>query len=290
MSIENKVAVITDTGSSIQPESSFAKELDVTIVPLDIKFFENGDWTSYSDADVSTEDFYSKMRASSRLPQTSGSIPGKLQKLYERFGEENRPVISIHITSRHSTVWESAILGSNLAIESFPHLLVSVIDSKTVSIPVWFLAEQAAKLANEGYPLEDITRITLETVPKMKVHVALSTFENVVKGGRLSSAAGYLGTKFQLRPIVGLVDGEIKFEGMTRTNRNAQNELVKKVEDTKEDIVKLAVIHTNFPEGAELLKESLSKIYSKEIKVYEAGPAIGVHAGEKGVAVAIQKA
>lgn len=290
MSIENKVAVITDTGSSIHPDSSLAKELGVTVVPLDIKFYENGEWVSYSDANVSTNDFYTKMHTSDKLPQTSGSIPGTLQKLYERYGKEDRPVISIHITSRHSTVWESAILASNLALENHPHLLVSVIDSKSISIPIWFLAEQAAMLANEGYPLKDITRITLETVPKTSVRVALSTFENVVKGGRLSSAAGYLGTKFQLRPILGLVDGEIKFDGLTRTNRNVQNELIKKVEDTKEDIVKLAVIHTNFIEGAELLKESLSKIYSKEIKIYEAGPAIGVHTGEKSLAVALQKA
>ncbi len=290
MSVENKVAVVIDSGSSIRPDSSLAKELDVTVVPLDIKFYENGEWFSYSDADISTEDFYSKMRSSIKLPQTSGSIPGKLQKLYEKYGEENRPVISIHITSRHSTVWESAILGSRLAIENNPHLLVSVIDSKSVSIPIWFLAEQAAKLANEGYPLKDITHITLETVPKTSVRVALSTFENVVKGGRLSSAAGFLGNTLQLKPIVGIVDGGIKFEGMTRTNHNAQNELIKKVENTKEDIVKLAVIHTNFPEGAEILKENLSKIYSKEINIYEAGPALGVHAGEKGLAVALQKA
>lgn len=290
MNIENKVAVVTDSSCSVLPESPLAKENDVSIVPLDIKFYENGNWYSVEDQKLSAAEFYQKMRSSQKLPQTSGGIPGKLYCLYDSLAKENRPIISIHITSRHSSVWESATLGKNLAKENNPHLLLEVIDSKQISLATWFLVEQAAKLAQEGYPLEDIKRQVLETIPKVGIFISLSTFENLVKGGRLTSAAGFISSKLQLRPIVGLAEGEIKKIGLARTDRNAQKELIKRIEDTKNKIIKMAIVHTNFEEGAQLIKQSLSEIFSGNISIHEAGPSLGVHAGEKAIGIAFQTA
>jgi len=290
MSIEKEVRVITDSGSSIRGESLLAKEIEVASVPLDIKFFENNNWVTYQDGEISPEEFYHKMRLSNKLPQTSGAIPGKLLKLYDSYAKEEHPIISIHITSRHSTVWESAILASNMAKEINDHLLIEVIDSKQVSLATWFLVEQAAALAKQGFPLEDIKKITLETIPKIEVFTSLHTLENLVKGGRLSSAANYLGSKLQLRPVAGIVDGEIKLQSVHHTDKKVQAELINRVERVNGEIVKLAILHTNFPEGAQILKEKLATVYPNEIGIYEAGPVLGVHIGEKGLGIALQKA
>ncbi|HSV94425.1 MAG TPA: DegV family protein [Spirochaetia bacterium] len=290
MSIENKVGIITDTGSSIRPDSQKVQELDISVVPLDIKFFENGQWISMPDTNISPNEFYTKMRSSDRLPQTSGAITGRINNLYQEIGQRHSSIISIHVTSQHSAVWESAVLGSKLALEKNPHLLIEVVDSKQVSLGIWFLVEYAAQLANEGYPLEDIKRLVLETIPKTELYVSLSTLENIVKGGRLPSTAGYLGSKLHLKPIIGLENGKLKIQNITRTNQNAQKELIKRVENTNRDITKLAIIHTNYPEGAEILRQNLAPIYSSNIRIFEAGPVLGVHAGEKAVGIAIQKA
>lgn len=287
---ENEVRVITDTGSSIRGESTLVKELEVVSVPLDIKFFENNSWVSYQDTDISPEEFYRKMRLSNKLPQTSGAIPGKLLRIYDAYAKEEHPIISIHVTAHHSSVWESAILASNMAKEINDHLLIEVIDSKTVSLATWFLVEQAAILAKQGFPLEDIKKITLETIPKVEVFTSLHTLENLAKGGRLSSAANYLGSKLQIRPIAGLVDGEIKLQSIHRTDKKTQAELINRVERINGEIVKLAIVHTNNIESAQLLKEKLSAFYSNDIGIYEAGPVLGVHVGEKGLGIALQKA
>lgn len=290
MSVENKVAVITDSGSSVLADSPLAKEYDVISVPLDIKFIENNHWINYSDGDLTPAEFYDKMRQSSKLPQTSGAITGKMLLHLEKLARENRPTISIHITSHHSTAWESAVLASKMALEKHPHLLIEILDSKQVSIATWFLVEQAAVLAQQGHSLEDIKKITLETIPKIDIFTSLNTFENVVRGGRLPGAAGFLGNKLHLKPIVGVVDGEIKFQSMSRTQKHIYHELAKRVENTKGEIIKLAIVHTNFEEGAQILKTLLSDIYSGPITIHEAGPLIGVHAGEKGLGIALQRA
>jgi DegV family protein with EDD domain len=290
------VAVITDSGSSIRPESSLAKELDVISVPLNVKFLEINaqgklDWVSYEDSDTElpSDTFYQKMAQSSKLPQTSGAIPGKLFKHYEELVAQDRPIISIHITARHSEAYGSAALASKMTKEKYPHALIEVVDGKNVSIGTWFLVELAAKLANEGYPLKDINKIVLEAIPNIHLTASLSTFKNAVAGGRLNPAAGFVGSSLHLRPTVALVSGKIEFQGVTRTAGGAQKELISRVENTKEDITKLAVVHTNFLEGAIAFRKGLAKIYSGNIGIHEAGPLLGVHTGEKCLAVVIME-
>lgn len=291
MSIENRVAVVTDSGCSQKPESSLAKERGIFIAPLEVVFFENGKEIPYPDDDhLPLSAFYDKMRLNPYLPKTSGAITGKLVHLYDSLAKEHRPIISIHLSSRHSSAWGSAILASQDSHLDHPEILIDVIDSKQVSAGVWFLAEQAAILAEQGYPLEDIKKITLETIPKIDTFTSLSTFDNIVKGGRLPGAARFLGSKLQLRPFAGIEDGEIKFQNVVRTDGHVQKEIIKRIESTDSDIVRLAILHTNFPEGAAQLKESLSRIYSKEISIIDAGPAIAVHTGERGLGISLQKA
>lgn len=290
MSIENRVAVVTDTGSSIRPDSPLVEKYQVVSIPLDIKFWEKNRWISYPDTHFTVDEFYQKMRQADKLPQTSGAISFEASQHFEKLAQENRSIISIHITSRHSVAWESALLGSQIALDKYPHLLIEVIDSKQLSIGTWFLVEQAATLAQEGYPLNDINQITLESIPKVKLTTVLSGFENVVKSGRLPKGAGYIGNKLHLKPIIEVVDGEIKLQGLARTQKSVEQVFINKLEATKNRIVKLAIIHTNFKEGADLLKQTLASLYSGEINIYEAGPVLGVNAGEGGLGLAIMEA
>lgn len=300
MNTENKPQIVSDTGCFIRREGIAPNEYGVNYAPLNISFFENGDWVSYEDTDLSPEEFYSKMRASEKLPKTSGAITGKLINLYDSAINKDQSTISIHITSKHSAVYNSATLAKSIIQEKYPqifnkkkpHLYIEVIDSKQISIAGGFLAEQAVSLANEGYPIKDICKIILETIPKTEIFTTLNSFENVVKGGRLPAAIGAIGDKLQIKPFIAIVDGEMKIikRSLTRTNKNAHKELVKRVENTQGDIIKLAVVHTNDLSGALELQKSLSQLYSGVIDIFEAGPALGVHAGEGGLGIAFQKA
>lgn len=300
MSAENKPQIITDSGCSLQNESSQVKELEVTSVPLDVSFYENGNWVTFDDSKITPLEFYNRMRQSEKLPQTSGAILNKLINVYDSHAKEEKSIISIHITSKHSAVYNSALQAKQEIQERYPQLfkgnkpplVIDIIDSQKVSIGTWFLVEQAATLASQGFPINEINRITLETVPKIDLFVTLSTFDNVVKGGRLPRAVGYIGDKLQLKPFLTLTNGELNLikHSTTRTNSHAQRELVKHVENISGEVIKLSIIHTNYLEGANTLKESLSHIYPGEIQVFEAGPSLGVHAGEKGLGIALQRA
>ena len=289
MSTERKIAVITDSGSSIKESFPEAKENNVSIIPLEVKFYEDGKWVPYLDSNISAEEFYAKMSSSKKLPQTSGAITGRAQNLYESMSKDDKSILSIHITSKHSVAYESALLASNLVRETNPDIVIEVIDSKVVSIGTWFLAEKAAQLSAEGYPIEDIKKIILEQIPKIEVFTMLETLDNLVKGGRIPQLAGMFGSLMQIKPIVGFVDGQITQLSKSRTTSKAMQEIIHRVEGVNEIITNLAIIHTNNPQGANEIKEQLQKFYPKPIPVYEAGPVLGVHVGVGGVGIALLK-
>ena len=289
MSRENRVAVVVDSGSSMRENYPEVKERDVAVLPLEVKFYENGQWVAYLDSELTADEFYRKMAEGKKLPQTSGAVTGRATELYKELGKTTKSVISIHVTSKHSVSYESALLATNLVREVDPELVIEVIDSKFVSISTWFLAEKAAALSAAGYPLEDIKRLVLEDIPKIELLTYLSTLDNLIKGGRVPAITGMLGNLMQVKPVVGFVDGQITQLSKNRTIGKAKQELVSRFADTKEEVVNLAILHTNNEQGAKELQEDLARLYPREIPIYEAGPVLGVHAGPGAVGICFLK-
>ena len=291
MNPERKVAVVTDSGASIRPEDRQAKENNVTVIPLDLEFFENGQYVSYSDLEVSSEEFYQRMREGKKLPQTSGAISGRILETFNQLSEKAQSIISIHITSKHSVVWESAVLGKKLfEADAKKDTPIEVVDSNQVSLATWFPVEDAAHLSEKGATLEQIMDELKEKMPKISLYTVLESFENLKHGGRAKELVkGYLASLLSIYPVLTFVEGKLTQCGRARTAQKAREKMVEMVADAGK-LVKLAVLHTNAPETAKNIKEALSKVYKGTIPIHEAGPVLAVHAGEGAVGVAFQRA
>jgi len=285
---ENKVAVIVDSGSSMRPEYETVQKLGITVVPLDIKFYEDAEYVP--DLAFTPEEFYQRMRKSKQIPVTSGAIPGRIAEIYKKLANETDSVISIHITSELSVSWASAVRGKDQ--EGIPETLaIEVIDSRHLSLGTGFLALQAAWLSQKGANLEQIKEEVLAMIPQVQLRVVLETFENLKKGGRAKEVIeAHAASILHISPILGVREGKLAQMGMTRGVKKSRERMVEMVGDSGK-LVRLGILHTNVPEKAEEVKEALSKkIYRGEIPVYDAGPVLGVHAGEGAVGVVFQKA
>jgi len=290
MTPQHKVAVVTDSCSSVRPEDELANRYEVVIIPVDIKFFEGGRYVPYSDLEISPKEFYQRMRASEKLPQTSGAITGRIAKAFERLSTETDSIISIHVTSKHSVAWESALLGKKLAQEKIPGLLIEVIDSKHISFGLWFLVEHAAVLSQKGANLEQIREELLQMIPHIHLLAVLESFENLKRGGRADDLVkAHLASLLSIYPVIGLKGGKLVQFARARSPEKARKKMIEMIGDSGK-LVRMAVLHTNIPGMAEEVKASLQKIYKGEIPIYEAGPVLGVHAGEGAVGVAFQTA
>ena len=78
MTAERPIAIVTDSGSSLRPETPLVKESQglITIIPLQVIFTRDKFTAQYNDFDFQPEVFYRMMEESSTLPTTSGAITG----------------------------------------------------------------------------------------------------------------------------------------------------------------------------------------------------------------------
>jgi len=149
------VKIVTDSTSDLPRE--VAEELDITVVPVNVHF---GDEVYQDGVDLSTDDFYRKLRTSDILPKTSAPAPGIFRETYEHVAQGADAIVSIHVSDNLSAVLEAARVGCSGL--QFP---ISIIDSQTASMACGLLVITAARVAKEGASLKEITALVNKAIP-----------------------------------------------------------------------------------------------------------------------------
>ena len=104
------------------------------------------------------------------------------------------------------------------------------VDSNNVTLGERILVEYALRLVDEGRSAAQIAAAVEAVRDRVVVIGLLETLEYLVRGGRLSAAAGAVGTLLNVKPVVAAEDGLIVQLGKARGSKNGRNLLNQKVE------------------------------------------------------------
>src|SRR5438034_7464046 len=154
--MKRSFAVVTDSTADLPDE--WRDRYGIEVVPLKVLF---GTETFRDRVDMTDEQFFARLAASSTLPKTSAPSPGEFADVYRRLAKDHDGCISIHIGEQLSATAEAARVGAS-SVEGFP---VNVVDSQTVSMPIAFLCRVAA----EYETLEAATAAVRPRAPKTRV-------------------------------------------------------------------------------------------------------------------------
>ena len=271
------VKVVTDSTADIPEE--LAAELEITIVPCNVHF---GLETYRDGLELSKEEFYAKLKTSFTLPTTSAPAVGLFEATYKELASETDQILSIHLASALSAIYNSAHLGA----EAVSGVEITLIDSGQVSMGLGWLVISAARAAQEGQPLAQIVALVEDMRPRVRVFAALDTLEYLRKGGRVGKTVAALGTLLNIKPLVEVRDSAVLPLERVRTRQRSIQRLIELVAELG-SLEELAVLHTNAPQEAQRLAEEISFLHPLErILIAEAGVIIGTHAGPNGLGVA----
>ena len=258
--------VVTDSTSDVPPE--WCERYAIEVVPLRVLF---GNESFRDGVDLTTDQFFSRLRQADRLPTTSAPSPGDFAEVYRRLSRECDGVVSIHISGELSGTVEAARVGA-AAVEGFP---VHVVDSRCLTICVAYLCRAAA----EAETLEEAARRVEERVPKQRILALLDTLKYLEMGGRIGRAQALLGSMLDVKPILGVADGRVAPLDRVRTRAKAIPRLLERL---REDlpVERLAVMHAQAPEDAERMRARLAAdLTDVEVEVGEIGAVLGTHVG-----------
>ena len=265
-----KIAVVTDSVATVP--ASLARELGIHVVPIVL----NHKGRSYRDGiDLAPAEFYQLLR-SGEPPTTSTPSIGDVAQIYESASQGSTGVVGIHISSRLSATYQTAVLaGQSIDVP------VRVVDSRTATMAQGFVVMEAARVAATGADLETVTRRASDMISRVRFYGFLETLEYLHRGGRIKGAAAFMGSVLNFKPIIHIVDGMIEPFAKPRTRHKATQALLNiMAEEVANRSVRAAVVHADAAEDAEQLRTRVAEEFDcLELLVTELTPVMGAHTG-----------
>jgi len=264
------VRIVTDSTADLTPEQQRAA--GITVVPLNVHF---GDEVFRDHVDLSTDEFFRRLKASPQLPRTSQPSVGAFEEAYRSLRQGGDEIVSVHLSSKVSGTYNSALM----AAQSVGEGKIDVVDSLSTSMALGFMALEGAKLARAGRDRQAVADCLLGLVPKARVICVVDTLTYLERGGRIGKARALLGSLLNVKPILQLKDGEVVPLGRARGRPQALNRLVELLErDGK--VRQLAIMHGAAQTDAEQLRERVASSYpGVDIQLTEIGAVLGTHTG-----------
>jgi DegV family protein with EDD domain len=275
--MRKQVAVLTDSTASI-PEKML-KELNIHTVAY---YIHRGQEVLRDLVTIQREEFLNWLITAKVLPTTASPGPGDYFEAYNNLLEEGHDeIISIHMTSKGSGAYQAALVAQSMINEQDPGAQVEVIDTRNVSLCQGWMAIEAARASLEGLCLEDVVAKVKRMVPVTHMIQTADTLKYLYMGGRIGKATNLVGSLLNIKPLIGMEDGEIVPLGVARGRNHAYQAIADKVAYTLgKGRARIAYVHAGAKQEVERLRQLVeSKVEVVESFVGELSPALAVHSG-----------
>jgi DegV family protein with EDD domain len=269
------VKIVTDSTSYISDE--LKKKYDISIASLSV-IFEN---EVFKEVDIENENFYEKLDKSLKIPTSSQPSLDEMYNILEKYVQEDNEVVGVFISSDMSGTYSSACLAKSMILENYPKALIEIIDSRSNCMQLGYAVLTAVIAAEQGKSIEQVVSVVKENIKRSRFLFIPDTLEYLKKGGRIGGASALLGTIFQIKPILTVVDGKTEMFNKVRTKKRAIQAMIDKfIEDTtKYGLGDVMIHHINDVEGALAFAKTIEESIGKKVDIASIGPVIGTHVG-----------
>lgn len=274
------IRIIIDSSADFEPE--IADELGITVIPMKTIF---GEEEFAEGIDITREQFYEKLVESDEFPRTSQVTPFEFARELDKL-EDGDEALIITLSGKLSGTAESArAAASQSPVPAF------VVDSESITIGERILVERAVEMRDAGAEAKTIAETLDREKADIKVIATLDTLEYLKRGGRISAAAALAGGLLSIKPVVGVVDGEVAVLGKARGSKQGNNMLREMIAETGIDFSR--PVHLGYTGLSDKLlrkyvadSRDLFEAHLDELSSSIIGSTIGTHVGPGAIAVA----
>lgn len=272
----SKIAIISDVNAGLD---YLGYEPDIPVLRSIINFQKEH---LIDGIDIKAEEFYKRLSTSDFIPSTSAPTVGEAMDLLEKLIEQKyTDVIMYSISYKLSSIGQ---MVETLIDEYKDKINIFVVDTKTAAYLQGYIAVEAKKMVNEGKSVEEILTYSNYLIDNMHAYFIVNNLSYLVKNGRLSGAAGFMGSLLKIKPVLELTkDGRIISKLKVKTHRKAVETAIELFNSELEGIkeAKILVFHSLLEDEAkELQKQFTQKFkFKNKVEVHVITPAVGAHIG-----------
>lgn len=277
------IGILTDTTASIPQR--LIERLQIEVVPY---YIHRGLETMRDMVDVKPAQFANWLAEAKRLPTTSNPAPGDYLRGLRDLADRVQEIVVFTMTSKGSGAYQSCQAAVEMFKERTPEVHVEVIDTLQVAMSQGWVAIEAARAAMNGVPLQDVLSRARAVGQRGMMIQTADTLRYLYMGGRIGKAQHLLGVLLNIKPLIGMKDGEIVALGTARSRLKAYRRIVDLMQQAVGEgtSIKVAFTHVAARDQLERLKAMVTARFDcSEIILTELSPALAVHSGPGTVGV-----
>jgi DegV family protein with EDD domain len=251
------------------------EEFNIQIVPINIHF---GEETFLQYIEMNLEEFYTKVDTGSVFPKTSQPSPHQFAEFYKTIAEEGDTILSIHVTSKLSGTYASAVAAADDLRGEYN---IVPFDSAGGSLGIAFMCRAARQMERAGKRIEEIVAHLEDMRERIQIILTLDNLEYARRSGRVGTLSAALASILNVKPIAVLKDGVLNMVEKVRTRTASLDRVLEMGKEAFGDrLVHLGVVHARDPEsGASLLEEAKKQFNYKDAVHSDLSVSLAINLG-----------
>ncbi len=275
------VAVLCDSSADLA--DAVLDRHHIALVPLQVIF---GDQVLRDRLELRPEEFYRRLRNSKELPTTSQPAPADFARAFRNARDEADEAVVVLVSSGLSGTFKSAMASLKVSGLSGVYL----VDSRSASLGLGLLGLRAAELAESGWRAADIAAELERLRGQSGMFLAVDTYDNLIRSGRVSRGKAWLGGLLDVKPILSLnAEGRVVPVDRVRGRDQVVPRMLQLLDrelSPRPKTVRFGIVHADAPEAAERLRTAIVAAYQpRDVFVSLATGVLGTHVGIGATAV-----
>ncbi|MBQ8292664.1 MAG: DegV family protein [Bacilli bacterium] len=274
-----KIAIMTDVNAGLD---YIGYDSGITCLRSSVNFPNE---VLVDGIDIRADEFYERIKNITDpkdIPSTSAPAMGDIMDAIEKFIEEGyTDVIHFPISFKLSSTGSNVV---TVAEEYKDKINVHVVDTKMACYLQGYLAINAKQMAESGATVEEIIARSNYLIENAHAYFVVEDLNYLVKNGRLSGMAGFMGSLLKIKPVLELdTEGRIVTKEKVRTYSKAVErtiELLLEFMEGKQNI-KLIGFHSLKEETVKAVVKKIQEARPDitDVEIHFITPAVGAHIG-----------
>ncbi len=211
--------IVTDSSCDMKQFAPDDERVSFSSVPFVIRA---GDREFIDDEQLNTEEMVEALSEIREAGRTSCPSPETWLEKFKAAGS----IIAVTISSNLSGSFNSACLARDMILEKEPERNIAVIDSKSAGPELTMIVRKLHSLMDEKLSFDEIVEKLNRFADRTQTIFALTSFDNLVKNGRVSRIAGFVAGKLGMCGIGVANDGRIDVKSKVRGTQKALKAII----------------------------------------------------------------
>ena len=266
--------IVMDSAGDLPEE--WISQFDIDVVPINVHM---GDDVFLEGVNLSSEQFYDWVNETGKIPKTSQPSPQQMIDFYRKIGQPGDDILSIHLTSKLSGTYDSAVIAARELKEENYNIIP--FDSLAGTGIQGYMCKEAREMNRTGALLKQIMARLEKIRAKTQVIFTVDTLDFALKSGRVKMIESVLASLLKIKPIITLKEGTLAVANKVRTRKASLGYIVQEMSRRMDGkLINAAVIHANDLATAMEVSERIEKIMNiKNFFVEDLSVGIATHMG-----------